>query len=104
MVEGPNVVGVLHGIGDLRVEERPVPDPGPGEVLVAMRSVGICGSDVHYLTHGRIGSFAVTSPMVLGHESAGVVEAVGGPWGLRAGRSDPGVRRAQGRPGAAPGG
>jgi L-iditol 2-dehydrogenase len=67
----------LHGINDLRVEERPIPEPGPGDVLVGMRSVGICGSDVHYLTHGRIGSFIVEAPMVIGHESAGVVESVG---------------------------
>ena len=76
-VSGPNLAAVLHGIGDLRVEERPIPEPVPGDVLVAMRSVGICGSDVHYLTHGRIGSFVVEAPMVLGHESAGVVAAVG---------------------------
>ena len=43
-----------------------------------MRSVGICGSDVHYLEHGRIGSFVVEAPMILGHESSGIVEAVGG--------------------------
>jgi L-iditol 2-dehydrogenase len=67
----------LHGVGDLRIEERPIPEPGPGDVLVGMRSVGICGSDVHYLTHGRIGNFVVEAPMVIGHESAGVVEAVG---------------------------
>jgi L-iditol 2-dehydrogenase len=76
-VSGPNLAAVLHGIGDLRIEERPIPAPGPGDVLVAMRTVGICGSDVHYLTHGRIGSFVVGAPMVIGHESAGVVEAVG---------------------------
>jgi L-iditol 2-dehydrogenase len=76
-VSGPNLAAVLHGIGDLRIEERPIPEPGPGDVLVAMRTVGICGSDVHYLTHGRIGSFVVEAPMVIGHESAGVVEAVG---------------------------
>jgi L-iditol 2-dehydrogenase len=76
-VSGPNLAAVLHGIGDLRVEARPVPEPGPGDVLVAMRTVGICGSDVHYLAHGRIGSFVVEAPMVLGHESAGVVEVVG---------------------------
>ena len=76
-ISGPNLAAVLHGIGDLRVEERPIPEPGPGDVLVGMRTVGICGSDVHYLTHGRIGSFIVEAPMVLGHESAGVVEAVG---------------------------
>jgi L-iditol 2-dehydrogenase len=76
-VSGPNLAAVLHGVGDLRVEERPTPEPGPGDVLVAIRSVGICGSDVHYLTHGRIGSFVVEAPMVLGHESSGLIEAVG---------------------------
>ncbi|MFN8636008.1 MAG: NAD(P)-dependent alcohol dehydrogenase [Chloroflexota bacterium] len=76
-VSGPNLAAVLHGIGDLRVEERPLPEAGPGEVVVGMRTVGICGSDAHYLTHGRIGSFVVEAPMVIGHESAGVVEAVG---------------------------
>ena len=43
------------------------------EVLVAVKKTGICGSDVHYLVHGRIGDFVVENPMVLGHESAGVV-------------------------------
>jgi threonine dehydrogenase-like Zn-dependent dehydrogenase len=47
------------------------------EVLVAIKTVGICGSDVHYWTHGRIGDFIVKSPMVLGHESSGVVAEVG---------------------------
>ena len=42
-----------------------------------MQRVGICGSDVHYLKHGRIGDFVVNAPMVLGHEAAGVVSAVG---------------------------
>jgi D-xylulose reductase len=42
-----------------------------------MRAVGICGSDVHYLKHGRCGDFIVTAPMVLGHESSGVVAEVG---------------------------
>lgn len=42
-----------------------------------MRATGICGSDVHYWTHGRIGHFVVEEPMVLGHESAGVIVSVG---------------------------
>lgn len=46
-------------------------------VLVAPKATGICGSDVHYLKHGRIGNFVVDKPMVLGHESAGIVYAVG---------------------------
>src|SRR4051812_45808315 len=47
------------------------------DVIVAIKSVGICGSDVHYWTEGRIGSFVVNSPMVVGHESAGIVHQVG---------------------------
>jgi L-iditol 2-dehydrogenase len=42
-----------------------------------MKTVGICGSDVHYWTHGRIGDFIVKSPMILGHESSGIVESIG---------------------------
>jgi L-iditol 2-dehydrogenase len=68
-----NRAAVLYGIGDLRIEDRPVPVPGPNEVVVEIKSVGICGSDVHYYEHGRIGDFVVDSPMILGHESAGVV-------------------------------
>lgn len=47
------------------------------EVLLKMHSVGICGSDVHYWQHGRIGDFIVTKPMVLGHEASGTVVKVG---------------------------
>jgi L-iditol 2-dehydrogenase len=72
-----NVAAVLHGVGDLRISDHPMPVPGPGEVLVEVRSVGICGSDVHYYEHGRIGDYVVKSPMVLGHEAGGVVVVVG---------------------------
>lgn len=68
---------VLRGVQDLVIEERPVPAPGVGEVLVRVLAVGVCGSDVHYYEHGRIGGFVVESPMVLGHEASGVVVAVG---------------------------
>ena len=54
-----------------------MPAPGPHEVLVEVRSVGICGSDVHYYEHGRIGDYVVERPMVLGHEAGGVVVDVG---------------------------
>ncbi len=72
-----NLAAVLHGICDLRIEERPMPEPGPGEVLVEIASVGVCGSDVHYYEHGRIGDFVVHAPLVLGHEASGVVVASG---------------------------
>jgi D-xylulose reductase len=50
---------------------------GPNDVKVKVHTVGICGSDVHYYTHGKIGPFAVNEPMVLGHEASGVVVEVG---------------------------
>lgn len=68
---------VLHGLGQLSLAERPVPEPGPGEVLVRVEAVGTCGSDVHYYRHGRIGDFVVREPLVLGHEAAGTVVACG---------------------------
>lgn len=68
---------VLYGAGSLGVEEREDPRPGPHEVLVRVASVGVCGSDVHYFEHGRIGSFTVESPLVLGHEASGVVVGLG---------------------------
>ena len=71
-----NPSAVLAAVGDLRIEDRPTPSPGPGEVVIGVRSVGICGSDIHYWEHGRIGDFIVESPLVLGHEAAGVVEDV----------------------------
>jgi L-iditol 2-dehydrogenase len=68
---------VLRGVGDVAIEERPIPQPGPGEVLVRVGSVGVCGSDVHYYEHGRIGPYVVDRPLVLGHEAGGEVVAVG---------------------------
>jgi L-iditol 2-dehydrogenase len=72
-----NRAAVLHAPGDIRVEDVPRPVPGPREVLVEIRSVGVCGSDVHYYEHGRIGSFVVKQPLILGHESMGVVVELG---------------------------
>ncbi|GAA5860120.1 hypothetical protein JCM8547_009189 [Rhodosporidiobolus lusitaniae] len=73
-----NTAFVLHGIDDVRFEERPVPtEVGPDDAIVAPKAVSICGSDVHYLKHGKIGSFVVEQPMILGHETAGVVVKVG---------------------------
>ncbi|POX37765.1 NAD(P)-dependent alcohol dehydrogenase [Streptomyces sp. Ru73] len=68
---------VLVAPKQLEIQERPVPRPGPGQVLVRVEAVGVCGSDVHYYEHGRIGDFVVRSPMVLGHEPGGTVVALG---------------------------
>ncbi len=70
-------VAVLNHPGDVTVVERPTPTPAADEVLVRVLVVGVCGSDTHYFDHGRIGRFVVESPLVLGHEASGVVEAVG---------------------------
>ncbi|WP_169166620.1 L-idonate 5-dehydrogenase [Cellulomonas taurus] len=77
---------VVHGAGDLRVDELPDPTAGPGEVLVAMEWGGICGSDLAYWRHGRSGTAVLRHPMVLGHEVAGRIRAVGaGVRGLEVG-------------------
>lgn len=68
---------VLTDTEVFELEERDRPDPSPDEVVVKIRDVGICGSDVHYYNHGRIGDYVVEDPLVLGHESAGEVVAVG---------------------------
>jgi L-iditol 2-dehydrogenase len=68
----------LHGPRDLRVDEIPMAEaPGPGQVLVRITAVGICGSDLHTYLDGHIGETTVESPVVLGHEFGGMVESVG---------------------------
>ena len=73
----PNPSAVLYAANDLRIEDRPEPRPADREVIVEVAAVGICGSDVHYYEHGRIGSYVVEEPMIIGHESAGVIVDVG---------------------------
>ena len=72
-----NRAAVLYAPHDVRMEERPMPQAGPKDVLVEVKAVGVCGSDVHYYEHGRIGPYIVRQPLILGHESAGVIVAVG---------------------------
>jgi L-iditol 2-dehydrogenase len=64
----------LHAVGDLRLSEEPVPAPGPGEALVRVTAVGICGSDLHWWGEAGIGDATLSRPLVLGHEAAGVIE------------------------------
>jgi L-iditol 2-dehydrogenase len=74
---------VLHGPRDLRIEDRPVPSLGSHDLLVEVAAVGVCGSDVHYYEHGRIGARVVRSPLVIGHEACGRVVEIGEQAGPR---------------------
>jgi len=69
---------VLERKGELSLREIDLPvTVGPHDVKIAIHTVGICGSDVHYYEYGQIGPFVVKSPMVLGHEAAGTIVEVG---------------------------
>jgi L-iditol 2-dehydrogenase len=70
-------VASLVGVRAFALDEAEIAPPGPGEVQIDVRAVGICGSDVHAYAEGAIGDLTCTYPMVLGHEPAGVVVAVG---------------------------
>jgi len=69
---------VLEKVNDLGIRDIDVDEPmGPHDVRIRIHTVGICGSDVHYYTHGRIGPFVVNDPMILGHEASGTVLETG---------------------------
>ena len=68
---------VIHAPHDIRLDEWEVEAPGPGEVQVRIGAGGICGSDLHYYHHGGFGTVRIRQPMVLGHEIAGTVAAIG---------------------------
>ncbi|WP_071797488.1 NAD(P)-dependent alcohol dehydrogenase [Natronohydrobacter thiooxidans] len=78
---------VLEHVGKLAIRDIELPQVlGPNDVRIAVDTVGICGSDVHYFKHGKIGDFVVTQPLVLGHEGSGIVSEVGNAvTGLKAG-------------------
>ncbi|AET68417.1 theronine dehydrogenase-like Zn-dependent dehydrogenase [Desulfosporosinus orientis DSM 765] len=72
-----NRAAYMTGLNKMEIREIEVPVPKEKEVLVKLEYVGICGSDVHYLEHGKIGDFIVNGDFILGHECAGTIEAVG---------------------------
>jgi L-iditol 2-dehydrogenase len=79
----------LHGVGDVRLSGEPVPDRRPGESLVRVEAVGICGSDLHWFAEAGIGDARLAAPLVIGHEFAGVVER--GPLAGRRVAVDPAI-------------
>ncbi|MGV1871984.1 MULTISPECIES: NAD(P)-dependent alcohol dehydrogenase [Agrobacterium] len=77
-VTGEERALVLEELGKLSLRPFPLNEQvGPHDVRIAIHTVGICGSDVHYYTHGAIGNFVVREPMILGHEASGTVTEVG---------------------------
>lgn len=68
---------VIHAAKDLRIEDRPTDDPGPGQVRVRLAAGGICGSDLHYYNNGGFGTVRLKEPMILGHEVSGHIDALG---------------------------
>ena len=78
---------VIHAARDLRIEERDVAAPGPGEVGLRLAVGGVCGSDLHYYNHGGFGLIRLREPMILGHEVSAHVEVLGpGVTGLSVGQ------------------
>ncbi len=78
----------FHGVRDIRLREIPDAEPQPGEVLLEVTAVGICGSDLHTYLLGNIGGVSSADPIVLGHEASGVIIALGAeaPSTLRVGQ------------------
>lgn len=68
---------VLNKVFDIEMKDTPLPAMKPTDVLIKVMAVGICGSDVHYYDTGHIGDFVVKKPLILGHESSGIVVATG---------------------------
>lgn len=68
---------VLEEIGKIVIKDIEKPKVQPGHLLIKIEYVGICGSDVHYYEHGRIGDFVVEKPIILGHECSGTVKEIG---------------------------
>lgn len=70
-------ISLLNKPFDMEMKEVKVPKIGATDVLVKVMAVGVCGSDVHYYEHGRVGEFVVEKPLILGHECSGVVTDIG---------------------------
>lgn len=67
----------LYRPGEIHIEQTEIPIPKDDEALIKLKAVGVCGSDVHFYRHGRIGDFVVKEPLILGHECSGEVVEIG---------------------------
>lgn len=72
-----NMAGMMMKANDLQLVEVPIPQPSKDHVQVQVKCTGICGSDMHLCRHAEIGIFKAEAPLILGHESAGIVTALG---------------------------
>lgn len=72
-----NAAAVMTGLNSIEIQERPMPEPAPGQAVIRVEAVGVCGSDVAYYRYGKIGPFVVDGPFILGHEVSGQVVAIG---------------------------
>ncbi|MNW37750.1 Sorbitol dehydrogenase [compost metagenome] len=77
MIKQTMAAAVLDRPFSIEVRQVPFPEPGPEEALIQVHCIGVCGSDVHYYEHGRIGRYEVKQPLILGHELAGIVVKTG---------------------------
>lgn len=71
------MAAVLNKPFEVEIKTVPIPEIASDEVLIKIMAVGVCGSDVHYYEHGRIGRYIVEKPLILGHECAGIIAAIG---------------------------
>lgn len=71
------LASILNAPHEIALERVPLPEPGPGQVLIRVTAVGVCGSDTHFYENGAIGDIIVKGPLALGHETGGVIAAVG---------------------------
>lgn len=101
----------IHGKQDIRWEDRPVPEPGPGQVRLRVAFVGICGSDLHYYFHGANGEYTIREPLTPGHELSATVDldpsgrwAVGTPVTVHPARFGPDAAGLEAHPHLRPGG